>query len=84
MLKIHPWVEFETLRSQKSISESQKTHKDGPHLDHIYIDHNPFYMLKIIPKFEPQNSIIRPFIINKVSKNDFFQPKDKIDDFFDF
>ena len=44
MLKIHPRVEFETPTSQKkSISGSQKTHKDGPHLDYIYIDHNPIY-----------------------------------------
>ena len=44
MLKIHPWVEFETQRAKKSISGSQKTHKDGPHLDNIYIDHNPTYV----------------------------------------
>ena len=42
MLKIHPRVEFETLTSQKKrVSGSQKTHKDGHHLDQIYMDHNP-------------------------------------------
>ena len=43
MLKIHPRVEFETLTSPKKAFESQKNHKDGPHFDNIYIDHNPIY-----------------------------------------
>ena len=83
MLKIHPWVEFETLTSQKKHLWAQKNSQGWSPPRPIFYGSQP-HMLKIIPKFEPQNPIIRPFIMKNVSKVPFFQPKDKNDDFFDF